>query len=225
MVILHLFAVFQPSWAGSANLDVFSQVDGPNCLNGALVSAGVLPYHRYTSNQEMQMVLHSKMCQKVENSNRSKNNIGVIKDLGPYATSGIISHAFVYLTDDLSFEKRGYDKREPYHFVSTDSILSDYQVASLIGPEVEFYKCISWKDLVDAEERTYSNELVILMGEMDSLEERLYKKIKIKGIKDQILILRELINLQKKKKDASFYNDFFLLRLDSIAEQVKIFTN
>lgn len=102
---------------------------GPNCLNTALVHAQILKYPRYTSNQEMYLYLKSSLCQEITlNEKRQKNDIQIILDQRPLAQKGIISHAYIYLTPEVMFEKIGFAVEAGYRYMKEDEIHAEYEV-------------------------------------------------------------------------------------------------
>lgn len=221
IVILLFGIIFQSSFAAER----FIAIDGPNCLNGALVATGVLPHHRYTSNSEMWVKLKSSMCKKVKNKERQRGDIGILLDLGPFATPNIISHAFVYLNDLMSYEKRGYGKTEPYHTLATMDILNSYDLDDIEGESVEFYRCENWLTFQSEQKKNLSKKLEAALNETLKLEEMLHQSIKSEGgdfslLKNQIFkIAKQMAKLPLTSSEKIFNKDI-AARLVSISSQL-----
>lgn len=196
IVAIFLAFIFRSAFAEENFIDF----DGPNCLNGALVATKILPFNRYTSNSEMQAILHSDICQEVHRSERSKGDIGLIFDLGKKANPNIISHAFYYIDDSISFEKRGFAKVEPYHLVSTDTILADYEVEDIEGPAIKFFRCKTAK----------KTDLEIKKLE-DLLQNKLINQSKV-----------QIKKIAKIMLDNNLHNDIIASKLVSISYQLSI---
>lgn len=114
---------------------------GPNCLNTALVHAQILKYPRYTSNQEMYLYLNSSLCQEITlGEKRQKNDIQIIIDQRPLAQKGIISHAYIYLSPEVMFEKIGFAVEAGYRYMKEDDILAEYEV-DFLSITVKSFRC------------------------------------------------------------------------------------
>lgn len=114
---------------------------GPNCLNTALVHAQILKYPRYTSNQEMYLYLNSSLCQEITlGEKRQKNDIQIIIDQRPLAQKGIISHAYIYLSPEVMFEKIGFAVEAGYRYMKEDDILAEYEV-DFLSIAVKGFRC------------------------------------------------------------------------------------
>lgn len=114
---------------------------GPNCLNTALVHAQILKYPRYTSNQEMYLYLNSSLCQEITlGEKRQKNDIQIIIDQRPLAQKGIISHAYIYLSPEIMFEKIGFAVEAGYRYMKEDDILAEYEV-DFLSIAVKGFRC------------------------------------------------------------------------------------
>lgn len=127
---------------------------GPNCLNTALVYAKILKYPRYTSNQETLLYLESRLCHEVSLvGKRQKNDIQIIIDKRPLAQKGVISHAYVYLSPEVMFEKIGYAVEAGYRFMKEDEIQAEYDV-DFKNIDVKSFRCqkLESKELVAVEE-------------------------------------------------------------------------
>lgn len=221
--ILLFWVIFQSSFAD----EKFISIDGPNCLNGALVASGILPYHRYTSNSEMLVKLKSPMCKKIKNKSRQSGDIGIILDLGPYATPHIISHAFVFLDDSHSYEKRGYGKTEPYQTVATMTILSDYEVDDIEGSAVEFYRCDNWRTFYSNHKKHLSKKVEAALNDTLKLEEMLHLLIKSDNgnfsfVKEQIFKIAGQMNSLSMSPNEIIIGEDIAARLASISSQLSV---
>ena len=94
--------------------------DGPNCFNSALVLSGLAAYLRESSDEELTYYLNSGYCQAVSAKESQAGDTWVIYE------GSTPTHAFTYLTRELSFNKIGGDKESPYMLESTGAILSRY---------------------------------------------------------------------------------------------------
>lgn len=150
-------------------------VEGPNCINTALVAAGLLQRHRYSSNSEILTFLESPLCRRVDQEEELEaGDIGLVIGTSlPGRRSRparneplLVSHAFVHLSGSLNYEKRGSGKTEPYRSVTTDEIVSDY------GPSIElrYFRCITVDDFLGERGNTPSNPLAELLDRSDSTE-------------------------------------------------------
>lgn len=221
IVILLFGIIFQSSFAKER----FIAFDGPNCLNGALVATGILPYHRYTSNSEMWVKLNSSMCKKVKNKARQRGDIGILLDLGPFATPNIISHAFVYLDDLMSFEKRGYGKKEPYHTLATMDILNSYNLDDIESESVEFYRCENWLSFQSVQRLNLSKKLEAALNETLKLEVMLQLAIKSENrhfflVKNQIIKIAMQMNKLSLTANEIKVSEDIAARLVSISSQL-----
>lgn len=128
---IFIFLLFFNAYGFAFTVPLFSNVDGPNCLNAVMLSAGLGKTNRYVSNGEMKTMLESPLCRRLQNNEgRRLNDIGVIWDNGFYAHKDIFSHAFVTINETEVYEKHGYSKTEPYQIVDLLTVMSEYDVTS-----------------------------------------------------------------------------------------------
>jgi hypothetical protein len=184
----------------------FSNFDGPNCINGAMVKAKLLPYQRYSSNSELWDKLHSIQCNRVSLNDLNVGDIGIIIDHGPHSLPNVISHAFVYLDKQTSFEKHGWAKTEAYQTVDTLNILEEYDVRDDGNVRVEYYRCISQASFLKVNNHKINVEIIALYKKISNLEQIHFQisqgnnvdeeKFKFKefytSIKNDLLILDQL---------------------------------
>lgn len=127
--VIFALSLFISTYALAVTPISFSNVDGPNCLNAAMVSVGLSKTSRYVSNGEMKTMLNSALCRRLKNMERRQvNDIGVIWDNGLHASKNIFSHAFVLMNDTEVYEKHGYGKTEPYQVVDFSTVMNEYDV-------------------------------------------------------------------------------------------------
>jgi hypothetical protein len=153
----------------------FSNFDGPNCINGAMVKAKLLPYHRYSSNIELWYRLHSIQCKRVSLDDLKMGDIGIIIDHGPHALPNIISHAFVFLDNQSSFEKHGWAKSEAYQTVNTLNILEEYGVSNDGDVRVEYFRCISQRNFINIHTNKINRIVLDLYKKILNLEQIHYQ--------------------------------------------------
>lgn len=161
-------------------------VNGPNCLNAAMVSTGLSKAYRYASNGEMQTMLHSPLCRPLQNGEkRAVNDIGLILDNGPFATPGIISHAFVLVSQDQVFEKHGYSKNDLYQIVNLQNVLKEYQFdqnpvcrqnqfdrkACRMG--TDFYRCDNLEHFINTHKSKIRTYTLGFFRQLEKIEQKL----------------------------------------------------
>lgn len=96
---------------------------GPNCWNSSLVSAGLNSTFRYSSDREMKHWLNSELCSERKNEPPEPGDIIAIRDIEEEEI-----HAFVHVTDELSFSKNGYTKASIYSLQSPENVYKSYRV-------------------------------------------------------------------------------------------------
>lgn len=193
--------------------DAFSSLhslEGPNCLNSALIYTNILKYPRYTSNQEMNLYLHSSLCRELSgNEKRHNRDIQIIRDLRPFAQKDIISHAYVYVSFGVMFEKIGFSPEATYRTVSEDEILSDYDVDNK-EIVVQRFRCQDFQH----------KDLAFILG----LEKKLFQQAeKIEG-KKFITDLKEALRLADNL-DNKFVRDSIYQRVLAMLYQLGLINN
>jgi hypothetical protein len=115
---------YLPSYASKC-IGTQLKCDGPNCFNTAMLNAGVCKSVRFTSSEEMMAVLQSPSCKEIADP----------KDLKPGDTITIGKgepleprHSFVYISENLGFEKPSHSKQELHRFLSPSNILKFWSV-------------------------------------------------------------------------------------------------
>lgn len=106
---------------------------GPNCFNLVLVLQGILPYLRHSPREELSYYLSSGLCRilTIDEARRS-GDIGIIKN------RHWLDHAFIYINEDITYSKNGYEEIKPYALQSYPEMLEKY-----FGTQPSFYRCIS----------------------------------------------------------------------------------
>ena len=185
----------------------YSSFDGPNCINAAMVKSNLLPFHRYSSNQELWDKLHSIQCKNVTKEGHIKGDIGIVVDHGAHAIANIISHAFVYLDESRSYEKHGWAKSEAYQTVDTQSIFDEYGVSEENRVGVEYFRCISQKKFIAINSSMISNNLINLYNRILKLE-ILHHQIAQNITDDKASFIARYNSLKK---------DIFSLKMDNLS--------
>ena len=185
-------------------------LEGPNCLNTALIYTKILKYPRYTSNQEMNLYLHSSLCRELSvNEKRHNRDIQIIRDLRPLALKDIISHAYVYVSPGVMFEKIGFSPEASYRTISEDEILSDYDVDNkqII---VKRFRCQNFQH----------KDLVFIL----ELEKKLFQQAENIDGKEFISDLKEALRLADNL-DNKFVRDSIYQRVLAMLYQLGLINN
>jgi hypothetical protein len=166
---------------------------GANCWNLAMVFKGILPALRYSTPDEMAFFMRSPLCRPLEpGEKRMAGDIGSIRAKekalqyvpckpgigtqcdGDYSIGEY--HAFIYISDNLVYEKDGYGEY-PYNIIDTKTLHSDdfYPVPdkpecrenqSKISDEcpraMSYYRCSSMDSYVKAHPEIPSELLKIM---------------------------------------------------------------
>jgi len=113
-----------PEWVEKMH-STTPKLSGPNCFNSALVAAKILPSVRFSREEEIIFWLKSPLCRELDSGESpSPGDIVAIR-----ANDNTLDHAFIYISEELSFSKNGEDA--PYLLQSPSSVFSLYNV----GPE------------------------------------------------------------------------------------------
>lgn len=114
--------------------DVRPQESGPNCFNLALVMKGILPYLRYTSDDEMKFLTMPPLCNEIPTGQKPlPGDLAAIRIISPDGDSRE-EHSYIYISDDLYYSKNGSDKEAPYRLQSSkemDKVFNLGRLASL----------------------------------------------------------------------------------------------
>lgn len=154
--------------------------DGPNCWNASLFSGKLLPDLRYTTETEIGFYLSSPLCKKLDPDELPLP--GDIIAIRSRAEKGEQEkHAFVYLTDQLSFSKDGASKLNPYAFQSAEQVFNIYGVPpecrrsasrseSKCGTFAEYFNCITMDDYLNRARKNISADYRQVEAELSSVE-------------------------------------------------------
>lgn len=132
------------------NFTLVSQAsDGPNCWNSSLVMSGILPYLRYTHDNEFAFWMNSPLCKelKKDESKKPGDIVAIRSTRRDGESAGKIwkeSHAFIYLTKDLSFSKNGFTVGNPYALQHTQAVIDLYrriEGESNRDIRVDYFRC------------------------------------------------------------------------------------
>lgn len=205
----------------------FAKVDGPNCINNALVEAHILPFHRYSSLSEMNIIINSNLCQKVALDDTQSHLIGLIYSEAPSAQKDIISHAFIRLNADLAQEKHGWSRSEPYQFTTILEILNEYEVTQP-QKSVAYYRCQTWSEFL--EKNKISANTKNLLAQLYLIERKLNLVLELESSStdDEIHeIDKMIVGFSKNVLKNSLHEDFFIkkviaTRIVSISNQLEI---
>lgn len=126
--------------------------DGPNCWNATLVGAKIVPQLRYTSDIEMNFWMNSPLC-KERKANEPLQPGDLIAIRGSDHKE---VHGFIYLSENLSFSKNGYNKAMPYSLQDPNVVFDIYEVpkncrrktgeATGCANYANYFSCISMDD-------------------------------------------------------------------------------
>ncbi|QDK42026.1 hypothetical protein DOM21_11325 [Bacteriovorax stolpii] len=124
---------------------------GPNCWNASLVAAKIIPQLRYSTPQEMSFWLKSPLCrEKKSNEPLVPGDIIAILD-----KSSRQHHGFVYISENLSFSKNGFESDNPYSLQDPKKVFAKYQVKpkcervdskGACANHAKYYSCMSMEE-------------------------------------------------------------------------------
>ncbi len=125
-----------------------SDLAGPNCNNASLYMSGLIDYVGYTSFGELEAILASELCEKLESP--QEGAIG-------YA-SGL--HSFVYVSDAVIYQKQGWVKSALYEKTSIKNLKKSYDISN---DNIDYYSCEK-KSYLESN-NNISNEIKLLLKE------------------------------------------------------------
>lgn len=220
---------------------------GPNCWNLSLVMKNILPGLRYSTPDEMAYYMRPPICRALkDNEKREVGDVGAIR--GVFEGMKEESHGFIYLSDELSYSKNGFNKMSPYEVQSTDKVLSIYGVPndpkcrkneldthSACGSAVSYFRCQSFDDFLakapDIKPETLKAVKNVMHFEQclqkATIDGAILSKEAASSIENSVLSLIKFLNENKKKsKNRNEQENFILgslyLRLSAIGEQLDI---
>jgi hypothetical protein len=108
----------------------FSNQDGPNCFNCALVEVGVRRMLMYTSPQGWRRIIEQSFSLVEKPETIPPGAVVAIRQRAS-DKRWVEVHGFTYINQEISFSKNGYDRRQPYLVQSTSEVLEGYEVKNL----------------------------------------------------------------------------------------------
>lgn len=100
--------------------------DGPNCWNTALFFQNLVPSLRESSGSEFEFFMRSPFCFEIKDKSKLKpGDIGSIEAEKPDGTIEHI-HSFIYLNEDLVFQKRGISTISMFELTSFEQMRIKY---------------------------------------------------------------------------------------------------
>lgn len=216
-------------------------VNGPNCWNSTLVTAGILPHIRYSTPEEMEFWMKSPLCtEKKMSEEMEPGDVVAIRgeDSSEY-------HGFIYISDKISWSKNGFNRVKKYDLQDPLDVFETYGVEKECQRSIgnnkkcdkyaNIYKCQPWDEYwekVDEGIKSRVDESVELsLNHIEcSLSESLFQKALIDQSSMDLmfnsLAIVEMLVLDLKedlKEDASeeekLYIDRSLHRILSIKDQ------
>lgn len=97
-------------------------IDGPNCWNFALRSAGLVKSLRYTEPGEVNSLLNSQMCKSVPNNKVQPGDLAFVKN-----SFGEHIHAYVYITPNILFAKHAQTAMYNFKLMPMKEMLKSYE--------------------------------------------------------------------------------------------------
>jgi hypothetical protein len=91
--------------------------DGPNCWNTALYMSGVVDVVRYTGEQEFSFWMNSPLCKELD-QNAPVEAGDLLVERGETGEQ----HVSVFISDELIFEKIGFEKQLQYQLTNTPNM-------------------------------------------------------------------------------------------------------
>lgn len=174
---------------------------GPNCWNASLVAAKIIPQLRYSTPQEMSFWLNSPLCKEKKSTDALEPG-DIVAILNK---SGHQHHGFIYISENLSFSKNGFESDNPYTLQDPKHVFSKYQVKpkceridsqGACENHAKYYSCTS----VDEYRNSYKGTDKILKDTIDSISgmECLFSKSLFEdgsfGVDNFILTNLEILN-------------------------------
>lgn len=144
---------------------------GPNCVNACLLVNDHLDEIRYIDNNEWQFFLNSKLCTEVKSfQKREPGDIGNIFDAGDKETH----HGFIYVTDELVFNKTSWRKTDAYLLESTNAMIKAQKINAnaIVHPKSSansggdyssaYFRCKNLTQYIDANQAHMSRKIKTL---------------------------------------------------------------
>ena len=224
-------------------LNLKPQYFGPNCWNSVLYVNQITDHLRFVQPDEFQRSLPFLGCYKKDVKELEVGDIVRIND-----RLSEEQHAFIFISENLSFTKNGPGTKAPYEIVSTESILKEYGVDSkcLTPEQSKSEDCLSKVTVYDCnmksvESQRYRFANDILNTKLIEVEKKLefvilnyrdpqlnkYKYYLLRELLQDTKTLKFIIDKELNETNVLSYK-FFLYkhyetRLLSISEQISYF--
>jgi hypothetical protein len=210
---------------------------GPNCWNTSLFTQKVVQSRRFTSENEMTYWMNSPLCRElVINEVERPGDIIAIRVNN--ADAFLEMHGFIYLTDDFSFSKSGFDPQFPYELTSSEYVyqvfaLGDYgsfrpnpECRRVVGkPDSD--KCPVYANVFRC--KTYENFLNSENFNSKEIYKTFDKKLLRFETKLSIIVLNEKNYSKEKshelKNELNLLNDEYLSLSDSHSQDYRLWEN
>jgi hypothetical protein len=169
-----------------STLGFCSSEDGPNCWNMALKFSGILPYLRYTTENEIAAWLNSPLCEPVPQASLPlPGDLVVIRE--NYTDDFAESHAAIYITPDLIFTKNGNSRNSVYQFQPLQTLYRTYDLRKFTDcahvdgkPSLDtcpvfsnFYRCGTLKNYLQEHPVQLSQSTLDLQESLNTLDKTL----------------------------------------------------
>ncbi len=219
------------------------QYFGPNCWNSVLFVNKATDHLRFVQPDEFQRTLPFLGCYKKDIKELETGDIVRLNDKHSEE-----QHAFIYISENLSFTKNGPGTKATYEIVNTESILKEYDVdmKCLSAESRKSEKCLSKVSVyscdlntVEAQRNKFADdilnlkileaekklEFVILNYRDPQLNE--YKYVLLREVLQDSKTLKFIVDQELNKTDVFSYKFFlykhYQTRLLSISEQISYF--
>lgn len=222
--------------------------NGPNCWNTALILKKILPKIRFTDASEINFYMGPPLCKQLDNhETRLPGDIGLIRQY--IGNTPEEQHAFIYINDDITFQKTGFDSQYPYGLTSNESMFKEFDVSKRTEcrsnkidnnkpncyANTEYFRCISMDEYLKKKPETEENKKIrkkIVQYE-DCLQKRLLANQPLSneasnGLSASIDAIAEKFTEAikedknfKLKDEKNFYLVSMFMQLYSIKEQLK----
>ena len=226
-----------------------AEYGGPNCWNAVLVAGKFIPNLRFSTPEEMSFWMDSPLCREMESSEvLQPGDIMAIRHVG----EGEV-HGFVYVTDELTFSKNAYYRKDAYLLQNPDPIFTQYgapegcrKKESAKDPKcrnyVTYYRCGLLDDYLAARKNSISESFEISSKQLFNVECELSDLVffgrgnpVLKEKKNQILlqaknamdVIAALATKEAARADLSEDERFLwkslIVRADAVLHQIDFF--
>lgn len=182
-----------------------TQKEGPNCWNAVLVFSQILPGFRYTSPEEMNFYLNSPLCQSVAENERKPGDIGVYRNLNEKNEKSEV-HAFIYISDRMSFSKRNSSYMNPYEIISSSVDLkraqnSERNSVKSVELTTQFFRCTTLDNFFQTNQKEFNSTLLNALRQLETQECKQYDFLVGKSAINQTsgIVFEALGKLAKQK--------------------------